>query len=168
MITTTNKISWILFILVVIPILLWSTQIWVNPNPFKKKTCNGPRDPAYGVQTGMLKSRPHLLYHYQEDIGKSITRKNGIFEWIFNAGVCPLGRLSFYLTIIAVTIFLCVATFEKPDKWIKQQKIWKIVLLSLIGFYGLMMLGMNPPLFIRSIRVLVVLVLIVLLNTNSI
>ena len=163
-----KKVSWILFCCVVIPILFWSTQMWVNPNPFISKGCNGPptkEKKLTDTKKGILKDRSDFLYHYQDDIEDTIHTKEGLFKWIFTSGVCPLGKISFYFTIIIFLAFLLCATYLDKDKWEKQQHIWKYILILLTSLGSVIALALNPPLFIRTLPVIVTLYIIIFLNT---
>lgn len=126
-------LAWCLYILIFIPTLFWSTQMFKNGSP------GSSSDSTNLVQ----KYRDFSILEHYEASG----------DWlptILYSTVCPLGNVSFYILVLLMLLYLILISVQRFLKK-SQFHVITYTFAGIFGFIFLLFLIMNWPLFIRSL-----------------
>lgn len=143
-------LSWILYIFVVIPVLVFSTQVWQDPTFHRGNSTN----PGFANFNDTTNSQSFLRH--------AESRTNYVLE----SGVCPLGRAWFYVFVLVLFVFLVVATCMPARQFTKQAVYWQTVLMLFVVGTALGMV-INLPLLIRSIPALAAAAVIIIMSSQG-
>ena len=143
--------AWALYLLIFIPTLFWSTQI------FQNETLGSSDSLIVQVQKYQEIS---LLKHYEVH-NSSESSSSPLRKWlstILYSSVCPLGKVSFYILVFLMLLYLIVISMKCRIFTDSEGFPIKIITCTFAGIFGLiflLFLFMNWPLFVRSIPAIV-------------
>lgn len=132
-------LAWTLYILIFIPALFWSTQ--------QHYYSNNQRNFHSDIQVEKYQ-KFSLLKHYEV---QPVTRDDWLSTILYSS-VCPLGKVSFYILVFLMLIYLLLISIKRNDT-----KIITWIFGGIFALVFLLYLFMNWPLFIRSIPAIIVL-----------
>ena len=131
-------LAWSLYILIFIPVLFWSTQVFLpdsssnSPNLVQKY-----RDFSILEHFEVHHGDPHRSYA----------------PTILYSSVCPLGKASFYILVFLMLLYLMLISAKQFLKN-SQPRVATYTFAGIFGFIFLLFL-INWPLFVRSIPAMV-------------
>lgn len=142
--TGLYALAWILYIIILVPAFLWSSQVLVpegyiipaelvhNNNDYFNNGDNIEKFSDINIMR-------HQEYHNDLDLSTK--------DWILNSNVCPLGKFVFYFVILMYLAYLITILFIPHE----NSKILSYVVLGITVLIYIGMLMSNLPFAIRSI-----------------
>src|SRR5688572_13369283 len=91
--TGLYALAWILYVIILVPSFLWSSQVLVTNNI----------DESNIEKFSDINIMRHQEYHNTQDLSAK--------EWILNSNVCPLGKFVFYFVILMYLAYLITILF---------------------------------------------------------
>ncbi len=127
-------LAWLLYIYILVPVLFWSTQTYMDPFNFTTETMVMQNDHGSNVSRFIDTS----FMRHSEVSGK---------DYILSSGVCGLGRVAFYFMVLLFCTYLITILFVSDG----VTKILSYTSLGIVSILFILMCLTNMPLAIRSI-----------------